>query len=126
LSDIRYRSMIVRLNGDLAGEFATQLTVDGVSLGPSHGLIAGIVRSAFSKLPLRLNVNINAPFRSLIQMAKAFKDPTQVIAPVMPFPIDSPSLKVEVQNMTKEEEQTVQPPQQPQPANQSPPPGEKK
>jgi hypothetical protein len=126
LSDIRYRSMIVRLNGDLAGEFATQLTVDGVSLGPSHGLIAGIVRSAFSKLPLRLNVNINAPFRSLIQMAKAFRDPTQVIAPVMPFPIDSPSLKVEVQNMTKEEEQTVQPPQQPQPANQSPPPGEKK
>ena len=48
------------------------------------------------RLPLRLNVNINGPFRALIQMAKAFKDPTQVIAPVMPFPIDSPALKVEV------------------------------
>ncbi len=38
LSDIRYRSMIIRLDGDLAGEFATRLTVDRVSLGPSHGL----------------------------------------------------------------------------------------
>ena len=32
-SDIRYRTMVVRLNGDLAGEFATNLTIDGVSLG---------------------------------------------------------------------------------------------
>ena len=79
--------MIIRLDGDLAGEFATRLTVDQVSLGPSHGLLAGLVRSAFSKLPLRLNVNINAPFRALIQMGKAFKDPTQAIAPVMPFPV---------------------------------------
>ena len=105
LSDIRYRSMIIRLDGDLAGEFATRLTVDQVSLGPSHGLLAGLVRSAFSKLPIRLNVNINAPFRALIQMAKAFKDPTQAIAPVMPFPVDSPALKVEVLSTTKVEQQ---------------------
>jgi hypothetical protein len=117
LSDIRYRSMIIRLDGDLAGEFATRLTVDQVSLGPSHGLLAGLVRSAFSKLPLRLNVNINAPFRALIQMAKGFKDPTQAIAPVMPFPVDSPALKVEVLSTTKEEQQS-----QPHPAFQSPPP----
>ena len=81
--------MIIRLDGDLAGEFATRLTVDQVSLGPSKGFLAGLVRGAFSKLPIRLNVNINAPFRALIQMGKAFKDPTQAIAPVMPFPVDS-------------------------------------
>ena len=107
LSDIRYRSMIIRLDGDLAGEFATRLTIDQVSLGPSHGLLAGLARSAFSKLPLRLNVNVNAPFRALIQMAKAFKDPTQAIAPVMPFPIDSPSLNVVVQQVGKQENQTT-------------------
>ena len=116
-SDIRYNTMIVRLNGDLAGEFATTLTVDGVSLGETHGLVAGLVHNVFSKLPIRLNVNINGPFRALIQMAKAFKDPTEVIAPVMPFPIDSPALKVEVLSTTKNEDQTTQP------ANQSPPPG---
>jgi hypothetical protein len=126
LSDIRYKSMIVRLNGDLAGEFATTLTIDGVSLGPPHGFASRLVHSAFSKLPIRLNVNINGPFRALIQMAKAFKDPTQVIAPVMPFPIDSPALKVEVLSTKKDEEQTTQPAQQPQTQPQStnpPPPG---
>lgn len=123
LSDIRYRTMIIRLDGDLAGEFATRLTVDQVSLGPGHGLVASLVHRAFSKLPLKLNLNINGPFRALIQMAKAFKDPTQVIAPVMPFPIDSPALKVELQNMTKQEQSAPTPSRAARPANQSPPPG---
>jgi hypothetical protein len=124
LSDIRYRSMIIRLDGDLAGEFATRLTVDQVSLGPSHGLLAGLARSAFSKLPIRLNVNINAPFRALIQMSKGFKDPTQAIAPVMPFPVDSPALKVEVLSTVKEEQQSSpKPVSRGAPPTQSPPPG---
>ena len=122
LTNLKYRSMIIRLDGDLSGEFATRLSIDGVSLGPSHGFVAGLVRSAFSKLPLKLNVNINAPFRALIQMAKAFKDPTQVIAPVMPFPVDSPALKVEVLSTNKNEEQTTQPGAQTPPAKPSPPP----
>jgi hypothetical protein len=123
-SDIRYKSMIVRLNGDLAGEFATNLTIEGPSLGPTHGLVAGLVHSVFSKIPLRLNVNINGPFRALIQMAKAFKDPTETIAPVMPFPIDSPALKVDVISTTKNEEQSTQPPApQSKPATASPPSG---
>ncbi len=121
-SDIRYRSMIVRLNGDLAGEFATTMTIDGVSLGPSHGMVAGLVHKVFSQLPIRLNVNINGPFRAIIQMAKGFKDPTQVIAPVMPFPIDSPALKVEVLSTNKNEEQTTKPAAQQPPASPSPPP----
>jgi hypothetical protein len=126
-SDIRYKSMIVRLNGDLAGEFATTMTIDGVSMGESHGFVAGLVHKVFSQLPIRLNVNINGPFRALIQMAKAFKDPTQVIAPVMPFPIDSPALKVDVLSTTKNEEQQPARPAAPaQPANQSPKPGGKK
>ena len=124
LSDIRYRSMIIRLDGDLAGEFATRLTVDQVSLGPSHGLLAGLARSAFSKLPIRLNVNINAPFRALIQMSKGFRDPTQAIAPVMPFPVDSPALKVEVLSTIKQEQQSdAKPAAQGPPAHPSPPPG---
>ena len=46
-------------------------------------------------------MNINAPFRALIQIGKAFKDPTQAIAPVMPFPVNSPALKVEVLSTIK-------------------------
>jgi hypothetical protein len=122
ISDIKYKQMVVRLNGDLAGEFATTMTIDGVSFGEAHGLVAGLVHKVFSQLPVRLNLNINGPFRALIQMAKAFKDPTQVIAPVMPFPIDSPALKVEVLSTTKNEEQAAQPAPQPQ-ATKPPPPG---
>ena len=125
-TDIKYKSMIVRLNGDLAGEFATNLTIEGPSLGPTHGFVAGLVHKVFAQIPLRLNVNINGPFRAIIQMAKAFKDPTQTIAPVMPFPIDSPALKVEVLSTSKNEEQTTQPAPQSQPASPSPPPGGKK
>jgi hypothetical protein len=124
LSDIRYRSMVIGLDGDLSGEFATKVAIDHVSLGPGHGFIAGLVHSAFSKLPLKLNLNINGPFRALIQMTKGFKDPTQVIAPVMPFPVDSPALKVEVLSTTKNENQTSAPPAQT--STQSPPPGGKK
>jgi hypothetical protein len=105
-TDIKYNSMIVRLNGDLAGEFATNLTIEGPSLGPTHGFIAGLVHKVFAQIPLRLNVNINGPFRALIQMAKGFKDPTQVIAPVMPFPVDSPALKVEVLSTNKQEDRS--------------------
>ena len=126
LQDIRFKSMIIRLNGDLAGEFATRMTIDGVSLGPAHGFVAGLVHKVFSQIPMRLNVNINGPFRALIQMAKAFKDPTQAIAPVMPFPVDSPALKVEVLSTTKNEEQHTQPAAPNPPANTSPPPGGKK
>jgi hypothetical protein len=122
LSDIRYKSMIVRLDGDLAGEFATKLTIDGVSLGQTHGLVAGVVHSIFSKLPIRLNLNINGPFRALIQMAKAFKDPTEVIAPVMPFPIDSPALKVEVMSSNRQEQSSKQQPAAQAPLSNSRPP----
>ncbi|MBV9528260.1 YdbH domain-containing protein [Sphingomonas sp.] len=120
LSDIRYRSMVIRLDGDLAGEFATKVTIDQVSLGPGHGIVASLVHRAFDKLPLKLNLNINGPFRALIQTAKAFKDPTQVIAPVMPFPIDSPALKVEVLSTTKQNEPAPAPAKTP---STNPPPG---
>jgi hypothetical protein len=125
LSDIRYRSMVIRLDGDLSGEFATRVAVDQVSLGPGHGIVASLVHRAFSKLPLKLNLNINGPFRALIQMAKSFKDPTQVIAPVMPFPVDSPALKVEVLSTTKTQE-PANSAKRPQPSRQSPPSGGKK
>ena len=123
LSDIRFQSMVIRLDGDLSGEFATRLAVDQVSLGPAHGFLAGLAHQAFSRLPLKLNVNITGPFRALIQTAKAFKDPTQVIAPVMPFPVDSPALKVDVLSTTKTEQPSSATPKQAPPPIQSPPPG---
>jgi hypothetical protein len=106
LSNIRYRSMIIRLDGDLAGEFATRFTINEVSLGSEGGFVAGLVRGALRKVPLRVNLNVRGPFRALIQMAKGFKDPTSVIEPVMPFPLDSPGIVTETRTLAKEEDQT--------------------
>ena len=105
LSNIRYQTMIVRLDGDLAGEFATRFTIRDITLSNEGGFAAGIVRNAFRKVPLVVNLNIRGPFRALIQMAKGFKDPTTVIQPVMPFPLDAPGLVTETRIIRKEEEQ---------------------
>jgi hypothetical protein len=105
LSDIKYQSMIIRLDGDLAGEFATRFSISQVSLGNRGGFISGLVRSAFKNVPMVVNLNIHGPFRSLIQMAKGFKDPTAVIAPVMPFPLDAPGIVTETRILGKEEDQ---------------------
>ncbi|HJP68846.1 MAG TPA: YdbH domain-containing protein [Sphingomicrobium sp.] len=126
LSDVRFRSMVIHLDGELSGEFATRVAIDQVSLGPGHGFVAGLVHRAFSKLPLKLNLNINGPFRALIQMSHSFNDPTQVIAPVMPFPIDSPALKVDVISSSKSSEQSTTPSKQQTLSSQSRPSGGKK
>ena len=59
LRDLRFKSMIIRLDGDLAGEFATRLTIDGVGLGPTG--TQKFIRSVLSKIPLKLNVSITRP-----------------------------------------------------------------
>ena len=105
LSNIRYQQMTIRLDGDLAGEFATRFEIGDVSLGNRGGFAAGLVRNAFKKVPLKVNLSVKGPFRALIQMAKGFKDPTDVIQPVLPFPLDTPGLVTETRTLRKEEEQ---------------------
>ncbi len=54
---------------------------------------------------MRVNLSVKGPFRALVQMAKGFKDPTNVIQPVLPFPLDTPGLATETRVLKKEEEQ---------------------
>jgi len=105
LSNIRYRAMTIRLDGDLAGEFATRFAINQVSLGNRGGFVAGLVRNALDDIPLKVNLNITGPFRALIQTAKAFRDPTILIQPVLPFPLDAPGVVTETRTLRKEEEQ---------------------
>ncbi len=77
LSNIRYQNMTIRLDGDLAGEFATRFAISDISLANKGGFAAGLVRNAFKKVPLVVNLSIRGPFRALIAMAKGFKDPTR-------------------------------------------------
>ena len=108
LRDLRFRSMIVRLDGDLAGEFTTRLTIDGVALGQTR--TAKFIRGFLKRLPLKMNVSIRGPFRALIATAKSFRDPRQVIAPVLPVPLDAPGIVTEVRRHEEKQTQTQTPP----------------
>ena len=70
-----------------------------------------------------MNLSITGPFRALIQMAKGFKDPTEVIEPVMPFPLDAPGIVTETRVLRKEDEQIqTSPPQDEVDVSTQPPP----
>jgi hypothetical protein len=108
LRDLRFRTMVVRLDGDLAGEFATRLTIDGVALGQTG--TQKIIRGLLKRLPLKLNVTIKGPFRSLIAIAKSFNDPRNTIREILPVPIDQiPGVVTEVRRKEETKEQTQTP-----------------
>jgi hypothetical protein len=108
LRDLRFKSMIIRLDGDLAGEFVTRSTIDGVGLGSTG--TQKLIRSLLSKIPLKLNLTIRGPFRALIATAKAFRDPRQIIEEVLPRPLDEvPGIVTEVRRKEEEKEQTQTP-----------------
>ena len=120
LRDLRFKSMIIRLDGDLAGEFAARLAIDGVGIGQSNST-QRIIRSLLSKIPLKLNVTITGPFRALIATAKSVTDPRRVIGDVLPRPLDDiPGITTEVRRVEEKQQQTQTPVDQQ--VNTAPPP----
>ena len=109
LKELRYRSMIIRLDGDLAGEFATRLTIEQLGLVGGSG-VSKIIQGAFKKVPFRFNISIKGPFRSLIQTAKSYRDPREQIGTVLPTPLeDVPGIVTEVRREDEEQQKTQTP-----------------
>ena len=107
LRDLRFHSMIIRLDGYLDGEFATRLTIQGVGLGNTS--TQRLIRS-LNRIPLNFNVTIKGPFRALIATAKSFRDPTQTIEPALPRPLDEvPGIVVETRRLEGEKQQSQTP-----------------
>jgi hypothetical protein len=112
LKELRYRSMIIRLDGDLAGEFATRLTIEQLGLAGQSG-IAKIIQGAFRNVPFRFNISIKGPFRSLIQTAKSYRDPRQQVSTVLPTPLeDIPGIVTEVRRRDEDQQQSQTPVQE--------------
>jgi hypothetical protein len=107
LRDLRFHSMIIRLDGYLDGEFATRMTIQGVGLGNTS--TQRFIRS-INKIPFNFNVTIKGPFRALIATAKSFRDPTQTIEPALPRPLDEvPGIVVETRRLEEEKQQSQTP-----------------
>ncbi|HEU0311660.1 MAG TPA: YdbH domain-containing protein [Sphingomicrobium sp.] len=110
LRDLEYRSMIIRLDGYLDGEFATRMTIEGVGLGNTS--TQQFIKSV-NRIPFNFNVTIKGPFRGLIATAKSFRDPTQVIEPALPRPLDEvPGIIVETRRREESQQQSQTPVEQ--------------
>jgi translocation and assembly module TamB len=108
LRDLRFKSMIIRLDGDLAGEFATRLTVDQVALGNTTKF-QRILKSV-TKIPFKFNVTIRGPFRALISTAKSMRDPRNTVDSVLDRPLQgSPDVSTEVRSSPQATTQTQTP-----------------
>ena len=109
LQNLQFKSMVIRLDGDLAGEFAARLAIDGVGIGQTNKT-QRLIRSLLSKIPLKLNVTITGPFRALIATAKSVADPRKVIGDVLPRPLeDVPGITTEVRRVEEDKQQTQTP-----------------
>jgi len=108
LRDLRFRSMIIRLDGDLAGEFGTRLTIDGVALAGTTRT-QRFIRGVFN-VPLKFNVSIRGPFRALIATAKSMRDPRSLISTTFDVPLEGiPGITSEVRRREENTTQTQTP-----------------
>lgn len=82
LKSLRYRSLDLTLNGPLAGEVITEAHFAGVSQG--QGAKSNFLIRRLQRLPFVFNVKIRAPFRSLLDQAQGFYDPTILIRRKLP------------------------------------------
>lgn len=103
ISELRYDSMIVRLDGDLDGEFATRLDVEGVRLGESR---AAAILDSFTRVPVNLDVTITGPLRAVIATLQSFRDPRTLITDILPRPLeDIPGATTSVRVLQDEREE---------------------
>lgn len=79
LKSIDYSQMVLTMEGRLTGEIITHVSLDGVRQG--EGAKQNFLTRRIAALPIRLNVNISAPFYQLISSIKAMYDPASVRDP---------------------------------------------
>ena len=109
LKSLGFKNMVIRLDGDLDGEFATRIAIDQVELARSTS-VQRILKNAVRKIPFKFNVTISGPFRSLIATAKSVSDPRAVIRDVLPAPIDQiPGVVTEVRRREERQDQSQTP-----------------
>ncbi len=68
LKSIDYTGMKVAIDGPLSGILATKLEIDGVQQGT--GASRNILTREIAKLPVKLNVNVNAPLQELFAVLR--------------------------------------------------------
>lgn len=79
LRSLDYREMFIQMDGSLVGEIVTRVRLDGV--GQGAGASRNLITRQIAKLPIRLDVNVRAPFYSLISTIRRTYDPSFIPDP---------------------------------------------
>jgi len=79
LRSLDYRQMSIAMDGSLTGEIVTRVRLDGVSQGV--GAEQNILTDAIADLPIRLDINVRAPFYSLISTTRSLYDEAAIKDP---------------------------------------------
>jgi translocation and assembly module TamB len=83
LKSMRFQNLTIDFNGALDGEIISNVNFSGrneTPLVPPKNFIA----RQFIGLPFKFNVTIKAPFRSLLNTARTFQDPTSLLQRTLP------------------------------------------
>ena len=84
LRKLRYRTLALRLDGDLDGELVTGIDFTGTNEVPIRP--AGKLPFRAAGLPFKFGVTVRAPFRALLGTAASFSDARTVIRAAKPAP----------------------------------------
>ncbi len=95
LRSLTYRSLDVQMNGPLAGEMVTGVSFIGIKQGA--GAKSNFLLRRLTRLPIRFNITIRAPFRGLIDSAASFYDPQRLVKRNLQALIDEQNRKTGVQ-----------------------------
>lgn len=113
LRSLRYRYLVVEMDGDLAGEVITKIRFDGLSQG--EGASRNFLTRQVEKLPLQFNVTIVAPFLQLITSARSLYDTQYITDPgvlgLLPGQVNNPGAATSGPNSTTPAKPGIQPPE---------------
>jgi len=79
LKSLDYKQMFLQMDGPLTGEIVARVRFDGISQGA--GAKRNFLTRQVARLPFRFNVNVRAPFYSLISSIRAMYDPAFIRDP---------------------------------------------
>lgn len=79
LRDLAYDRMEVELDGPLTGELVTRVRLDGVRQGATAQ--TNFLTRRLAQLPIRLVVNLRAPFYQMVSSMRSLYDPSSVRDP---------------------------------------------
>lgn len=113
LRSLRYRQLVVEMDGDLAGEVITKIRFDGLSQG--EGASRNFLTRQVERLPLQFNVTIAAPFLQLITSARSLYDTQYITDPgvlgLLPGQVNNPGTTTPRPGSTTPAKPGIQPPE---------------